>query len=579
MKKSLYFMKKGNIECKKQFFKGNRLNFFMTLLTILLYAAMNIAMAFMLKYFIESVEKLSNQLLRRGLIITGSYMLTYAVIAVYMRNYKNRYLRTALSQYKDCVFSKMLNKSISEFRGGVSSRLISAFSNDLHSIENHYLIGSLDLIRVVLAFVAAAVVMIMMNWMVGLTVTVVCIISTLFSLKYGKKLVKKESETSDQNRGFVAQVKDFLDGFIIIKSFKAEKEALEIFRQRNVELESTKQSRRVTSDTINIYSNISSIIVFTTIFTAGFYLAFRGDMTIGTVIALIQLGNYILTPVVELAPLISNRRAAVELINRIEKEVEEKETEADTGIQIAEFKETIVFKDVCFSYENDNLALADFSYVFEKGKNYAIVGSSGSGKSTILKLILGYYNEYDGDILIDGVPLREINLDSLYDQISIIQQDVFLFDSSIENNITMFQSFDEAKLSSAIERAGLLQLIKEKGRDYSCGEGGKNLSGGEKQRISIARSLIRDTPILLMDEATSGLDNETALNVENAVLDIEGMTRIIVTHRFNESTMKKYDKILVMNRGRLIEHGTFDELMEDKGYFYSLYNVSLAEAI
>ncbi|MFY9176311.1 MAG: ABC transporter ATP-binding protein [Clostridiales bacterium] len=190
MKKSLYFMKKGNIECKKQFFKGNRLNFFMTLLTILLYAAMNIAMAFMLKYFIESVEKLSNQLLRRGLIITGSYMLTYAVIAVYMRNYKNRYLRTALSQYKDCVFSKMLNKSISEFRGGVSSRLISAFSNDLHSIENHYLIGSLDLIRVVLAFVAAAVVMIMMNWMVGLTVTVVCIISTLFSLKYGKKLVK-----------------------------------------------------------------------------------------------------------------------------------------------------------------------------------------------------------------------------------------------------------------------------------------------------------------------------------------------------------------------------------------------------
>ncbi|MFY9176312.1 MAG: ABC transporter ATP-binding protein [Clostridiales bacterium] len=302
-------------------------------------------------------------------------------------------------------------------------------------------------------------------------------------------------------------------------------------------------------------------------------------MTIGTVIALIQLGNYILTPVVELAPLISNRRAAVELINRIEKEVEEKETEADTGIQIAEFKETIVFKDVCFSYENDNLALADFSYVFEKGKNYAIVGSSGSGKSTILKLILGYYNEYDGDILIDGVPLREINLDSLYDQISIIQQDVFLFDSSIENNITMFRSFDEAKLSSAIERAGLLQLIKEKGRDYSCGEGGKNLSGGEKQRISIARSLIRDTPILLMDEATSGLDNETALNVENAVLDIEGMTRIIVTHRFNESTMKKYDKILVMNRGRLIEHGTFDELMEDKGYFYSLYNVSLAEAI
>ena len=225
------------------------------------------------------------------------------------------------------------------------------------------------------------------------------------------------------------------------------------------------------------------------------------------------------------------------------------------------------------------MALDGFSYTFEKGKNYAVVGSSGSGKSTILKLILGYYKNYHGEITMDGIPLRDINLDSLYDQISIIQQDVFLFDSSIENNITMFRSFDESKLNSAIERAGLLELIKDKGRDYSCGEGGKNLSGGEKQRISIARSLIRDTPILLMDEATSGLDNETAINVENAVLDIQGMTRIIVTHRFNESTMKRYDSILVMNKGKLVEHGTFDKLMEDKGYFYSLYNVSRAEAI
>ncbi len=547
--------------------------------TTILNAGMSIAMAFMLKYFIESVEKLSNELLRRGLTITAMYMLTYAIIAVHMRKYKNRYLRKGLSQYKDCVFSKVLNKSISEFRGGSSSRLISAFSNDLNSIETHYLLGTLDLIWILLTFVAAAIAMIIMNWMLGLGVVIVSIISMLFSLKYGKNLIKKESETSDQNRSFVAQVKDLLDGFIVIKSFKAEKEALEIFKQRNVELESTKQSRRVTSDTINIYSNVSSIIVFTTIFTVGFYLAFRGDMTIGTVIAFIQLGNYLLNPVRELAPLISNRRAAVELINRIEKEVEEKEPQVDKGIHISEFRESIEFKNVNFSYGDNNRALDDFSYTFEKGKNYAVVGSSGSGKSTILRLILGYYNEYHGQITIDGIPLRDINLDSLYNQISIIQQDVFLFDSSIENNISMFRSFDESKLYSAIERAGLLKLIEEKGRDYSCGEGGKNLSGGEKQRVSIARSLIRETPILLMDEATSGLDNETAINVENAVLNIEGMTRIIVTHRFNESTMKRYDNILVMNKGKLVEHGTFDRLMEDKGYFYSLYNVSLAEAM
>lgn len=579
MHKALGFMDKRNMECRKQFYKGNILNFSMTILTIILNAGMSIAMAFMLKYFIESVEKLSIELTKRGLIITALYMLTYAIIAVHMRKYKNRYLRKALSQYKDCVFSKVLNKSIAEFRGGSSSRLISAFSNDLNSIETHYLLGTLDLILMGLTFVAAAIAMIAMNWKLGLCVTIVCIMSTLFSLKYGENLIQKESETSDQNKSFVAQVKDLLDGFIIIKSFKAEKEALEIFKQRNVELESTKQSRRVTSDTINIYSNVSSIIVFTTIFTVGFHLAFTGDMTIGTVMAFIQLGNYLVAPVRDVAPLISNRRAAVALIDRIEREVEEKEPEVDMGIHISDFKESIVFKDVSFGYGDNNMALDGFSYTFEKGKNYAVVGSSGSGKSTILKLILGYYKNYHGEITMDGIPLRDINLDSLYDQISIIQQDVFLFDSSIENNITMFRSFDESKLNSAIERAGLLELIKDKGRDYSCGEGGKNLSGGEKQRISIARSLIRDTPILLMDEATSGLDNETAINVENAVLDIQGMTRIIVTHRFNESTMKRYDSILVMNKGKLVEHGTFDKLMEDKGYFYSLYTVSHAEAI
>ncbi len=569
---------KSDMVCKKQFLYGNRINLMMTLLTIVLDAGMRVAMAYMLKYFIESVEKMSTQLLNRALIITAIYMLTYAIIAVYMRNYKNRYLRTALSQYKDCVFSKMLNKSIAEFRGGSSSRLISAFSNDLNSIETHYLIGTLNLIRVGLTYIAAVSTMLVMNWSLGLPVFITSILCTLLSLKYGERLIKKESETSDQNKGFVAQVKDLLDGFIIIKSFKAEKEALEIFKEKNVELESTKQSRRVTSDTINIYSNISSIIVFTMIFAVGFDFAFKGIMTIGTVIAFIQLGNHVISPVSELAPIISNRRAAVALIHRIEEEVEKDQT-VNTGIHIPEFKDSIVFKDVSFSYGDNNTAVEGFSYTFENGKNYAVVGSSGSGKSTILKLILGYYHDYEGEITVDDIPLTDIDLDSLYNQISIIQQDVFLFDSSIENNITMFRSFDEAKLNSAIERAGLSKLVKEKGRDYSCGEGGKNLSGGEKQRVSIARSLIRDTPILLMDEATSGLDNETAVNVENAVLDIEGMTRIIVTHRFNESTMKKYDEIIVMSRGRLVEHGTFDKLMEDKGYFYSLYNVTVAETI
>ena len=138
----------------------------------------------------------------------------------------------------------------------------------------------------------------------------------------------------------------------------------------------------------------------------------------------------------------------------------------------------------------------------------------------------------------------------------------------------MFSSFDENKVKSAIEKSGIYSLIEEKGEDYSCGEGGKNLSGGEKQRVSIARCLVRETPILLMDEATAALDNNTALMVENKILGIDHLTRIIVTHRFQETIMKKYDEIYVMNKGTVIENGNFEELMKKQGYFYSLYKVS-----
>jgi ABC-type multidrug transport system fused ATPase/permease subunit len=176
--------------------------------------------------------------------------------------------------------------------------------------------------------------------------------------------------------------------------------------------------------------------------------------------------------------------------------------------------------------------------------------------------------------MIDGNELRDISLGSLYDVVSVIQQNVFLFASSLKDNITMFKDFPEDKYENAVRLAGLTDLLREKGNEYNCGEGGCNLSGGEKQRVSIARCLIRETPILLMDEATAALDNETALSVSNAILDIDGLTRIIVTHKLEESIMKKYDEIVVVNNGTIVERGVFSDLMSRKGYFYSLFNVS-----
>lgn len=551
----------------------------MTLLSLVISACMDVALAIMLYFFFVAATTGDNQTLFIGTIAGGVFCALYVLCKIIKRSFMNKYLKTALSQFKGYVFSKILSKSISEYRRESSAKFISAFSNDLNSIELNYLVGSIDIMGSVFTFVASGIAMLFFDWRIGLAMIVAAMVCSFLSMKYGRRLVKKESKTANENMGFIDQVKDLLNGFIVIKSFRAEKEVLQIFNERNVELESTKQSRRATSETVTIFGDLAGLLLNSILFSAVFALGIGFGDDAGTGAALlmvfIQLLNYMLVPVRKIGSGISNRRAAQALIDRISEAIEEDPTYVETEKEeLTGVDGGIEFKNVNFGYEDDTKnILKNINIKFEKGKSYAIVGSSGSGKSTLLKLILGHMPNYDGSITIDGKEIKNLSLDSLYEHVSVIQQDVFLFDSTIQNNITMFRDFDADKLKSAIERAGLSSLIAEKGDDYPCGECGKHLSGGEKQRVSIARCLVRETPVLLMDEATAALDSETAFSVTNEILGIDGLTRIIVTHGLEESLLLRYDEIIVIQGGRIVEQGHFNDLMEQKGYFYSLYNV------
>ncbi|MBR2478977.1 MAG: ABC transporter ATP-binding protein [Clostridia bacterium] len=566
-------------ECEKQFLKNNKFNYSMTLLSLVISACMDVALAIMLYFFFVAATTGDNQTLFIGTIAGGVFCALYVLCKIIKRSFMNKYLKTALSQFKGYVFSKILSKSISEYRRESSAKFISAFSNDLNSIELNYLVGSIDIMGSVFTFVASGIAMLFFDWRIGLAMIVAAMVCSFLSMKYGRRLVKKESKTANENMGFIDQVKDLLNGFIVIKSFRAEKEVLQIFNERNVELESTKQSRRATSETVTIFGDLAGLLLNSILFSAVFALGIGFGDDAGTGAALlmvfIQLLNYMLVPVRKIGSGISNRRAAQALIDRISEAIEEDPTYVETEKEeLTGVDGGIEFKNVNFGYEDDTKnILKNINIKFEKGKSYAIVGSSGSGKSTLLKLILGHMPNYDGSITIDGKEIKNLSLDSLYEHVSVIQQDVFLFDSTIQNNITMFRDFDADKLKSAIERAGLSSLIAEKGDDYPCGECGKHLSGGEKQRVSIARCLVRETPVLLMDEATAALDSETAFSVTNEILGIDGLTRIIVTHGLEESLLLRYDEIIVIQGGRIVEQGHFNDLMEQKGYFYSLYNV------
>lgn len=231
-------------------------------------------------------------------------------------------------------------------------------------------------------------------------------------------------------------------------------------------------------------------------------------------------------------------------------------------------------KNVTFGYEENCDILHDINTTFDAGKKYAIVGASGSGKSTLLNLLMASHGNYTGEIRYDGYEVKEISSESLYDIVSMIQQNVFVFNASIRDNITMFHEFLKAEVDRAIELSGLSKLIAERGEDYLCGENGNGLSGGEKQRISIARSLLKKSQVLLVDEATAALDAETAFQVSNAILGLDDITSIVVTHSLDEGLLKQYDDIITLKNGSIVERGTFDELIAEKGYFYSLYTIS-----
>ena len=299
----------------------------------------------------------------------------------------------------------------------------------------------------------------------------------------------------------------------------------------------------------------------------------KQGVTPGVVIVFLPLMSFVVDPIGSVPPILANRRAAVALIDKLADAVGKNVRESGEQMDPV-LRDGITIDHLTYGYHESAPVLNDVSVRFEAGKSYAIVGTSGSGKSTLVNLLMGSSNDYQGSIRFDQRELRSIATESLYGLVSVVQQNVFIFDDTIRNNITMFRHFDEKLVQQATEKAGLTPLLAERGEDYICGENGSGLSGGERQRISIARCLLRQTPVLLIDEATAALDAATAYSVSAAILAIEGLTRIVVTHRLEEPLLRKYDEILVLKNGEICERGSFDALMARREQFYSLFNVA-----
>ena len=496
------------------------------------------------------------------------------VIELYRRT-KPTFIKRAMTQYKAYAFSELTRKNIGTFSKENTGTYISALTNDATSIEKNYLTNLFDLINLLVSFFGSIAMMLWYSPLLTLLSIALSLLPMAVAIITGNRLTVLEERISQKNESFVSTIKDLLSGFTVIKSFKSEAQVQKLFVRENNELEQAKRSRTMTSEGITMFSAAAMLVAELAIFLAAAYMAVSGKITAGVVIVFVQLMGLILQPVGQLPEIIANRKAAVGLIDKLVLSLSGNTHSNEGKISIQpRLSDGITLNNLSFGYEENKLVLQDINIKFEAGKSYAIVGGSGSGKSTLLQLLLGSMENYSGNIYYDGNELRIIDTDSLYELLTVVQQNVFVFNDTIRNNVTMFKEFDEDSIELAIQKSGLSQLIAEKGDSYVCGENGNALSGGEKQRISIARALLSGSPLLLMDEATAALDVATAAHVTESILDISGLTRIIVTHRLEESLLSRYDEILVMHSGKIQEKGSFAELMEQKGLFYSLYTVA-----
>ncbi len=560
---------------RAKFIENNYMNYTGAVVATLLIVVLNLIISWLLQQIIDAATG-NNEVFTLTQLLMISIGIALVLIGVMLLDQKTspRFVEKAMVQYKNMAFSEISKKSISSFATENTSTYLSALSNDATSIEKNYLAKIFPLIEKVVMFIGSFVMMLYYSPVLTLAAVILSLLPIAGSILTSNKLAKMEKIVSEKNEGFLGSVKDMLTGFSVVKSFKAEKEMMKLFRESNHEAEQSKRKRKQVEILITMIGAVAGIIAQFGVFLFGAYLALNSKaVTVGVVIIFVQLMNFVVNPIGEVPQIWANRKAALALVDKLAVSLSEQVEQ--TGVSIGQtLNKAIELEHVSFGYEEGQTILKDITVQFETGKSYALVGGSGSGKSTLLNLLMGSYFTYQGEIRYDGQELRQINLDSLYDLVSIIQQNVFVFDSSIKNNITMFKEFDGDRIEHIVEQAGLSDLIAQKGMEYDCGENGNGLSGGERQRISIARCLLKGSSVMLVDEATAALDAKTAVAITNSILEIENLTRIIVTHRLEEEILKKYDKILVMQNGSLIEQGTFEELMNQKGYFYSLYMVS-----
>lgn len=441
----------------------------------------------------------------------------------------------------------------------LSSDFLNTVNQTTTKLKDMFVMPFLKNIRYAILFIGASIYLLYINKIIFLIIVVCSVLPLIIPQIFNKKNQKLRMDSIGENEQFVAKSKEITDGFETIKSFGIEDKIINLFEKLN----KTNQKKLFLANRFNVFHMVFSFFIsmfgIVSALVTATYLSSKGLITAGEIGAIIQLSNYIIDPVTTIpANVISIKSVEMEM-KRIDKMIAKKNTNSKEREKF-KLDNQISIKDLSFKY-GDNEVLKGISLDLEKGKKYAIVGESGSGKSTLANILLRRLDYENGSVKFDDTELKCIDEDDFYSNISLVSQNVFLFNDTLKNNVCLYNDYSQSDFERSIEKSKLNSVIEdlEEKENTVLGEYGTSLSGGEKQRVSISRALIKNSSFVIMDEATSSLDIKTARAIENTLLSLN-QTVLVITHRIDESILKKYDKIFLLEDGRITQSGDYSDI-------------------